>query len=67
MIPRELEASKRHYFGPDGIPIPLEPAQELTLGAVEFVRGLDFKPHLDFQRARRALGSGMARARSRSA
>ena len=60
MSPRELEAFKRHYFGPwesEGIPIPLELAQNLVLGAVAFARSLGFKPHLDFRRARRALGS----------
>jgi len=60
MSPRELEAFKRHYFRPwesECIPIPLELAQNLVLGAVAFARSLGFKPHLDFRRARRALGS----------
>jgi hypothetical protein len=58
--PRELEAFKRQYFGPwesEGIPIPLELAQNLVLGAVAFARSLGFPPHLDSRRALRALGS----------
>jgi hypothetical protein len=58
--PRELEAFKRQYFGPwesEGIPIPLELAQSLVLGAVAFARSLGFPPHLGFRRALRALGS----------
>jgi hypothetical protein len=57
---RELEAFKRHYFGPwrsEGIPAPLELAQHLVLGAAEYARCLGFKPHGDFRRARRPLGS----------
>jgi len=57
---RELEAFKREYFGPwetEGIPVPLELAQHLVLGAVDFARSLGFEPHPDFRRARRALGS----------
>jgi hypothetical protein len=60
MSPRELEAFKRQYFGPwesEGIPIPLELAQDLVLGAVAFARSLGFEPYRDFRRARRALGS----------
>ena len=57
---RELEAFKRHYFGPwesEGMPVPLELAQHLVLGAVEYARSLGFRPHRDFRRTRRALGS----------
>jgi len=57
---RELEALRRQCYAPwqsDGIAIPLELAQHLVLGAVEFARRLGFEPHRDFQRARSALGS----------
>lgn len=57
---RELEAFKRHYFGlwkSEGMPVPLELAQHLVLGAVEYARSLGFMPHRDFRRTRRALGS----------
>ena len=57
---RELDAFKRQYFGPwesEGIPVPLELARHLVLGAVDYARSLGFEPHPDFRRARRALGS----------
>ena len=57
---RELEALTRQFYAPwqsRGIAIPLELAQHLVLGAVEFARRLGFEPHRDFQRARSALGS----------
>jgi hypothetical protein len=57
---REFEALKRQYFAPwgsHGLPIPLELAQHVVLGAVEFARGLGFEAHRDFRRARFALGS----------
>jgi hypothetical protein len=60
MRPRELEAFKRQYFGPwrsEGMPVPLELAQHLVLGAVDYARSLGFEAHPDFRRARRALGS----------
>ena len=60
MRPREIEAFKRQYFGQwgsEGIPVPLELAQHLVLGAVDYARSLGFEPHPDFRRARRALGS----------
>jgi hypothetical protein len=40
-----------------GLAIPLELAQHLVLGAVEFARRLGFEPHRDFQRARSVLVS----------
>ncbi|HEY3969832.1 MAG TPA: hypothetical protein VGL79_00405 [Solirubrobacteraceae bacterium] len=60
MRTRELEAIRRRCYAPwcsDGIAVPLELAQHLVLGAVEFARGLGFEPHRDFRRARPALGS----------
>jgi hypothetical protein len=60
MARRELEAFRRHCFEPwgsDGIPVPLELAQHLVLGAVEYARHLGFEPHRDFARARPLLGA----------
>jgi hypothetical protein len=57
---RELDAFKCQYFGPwesEGIPVPLELARHLVLGAVDYARRLGFEPHPDFRRAGRALGS----------
>jgi hypothetical protein len=57
---RELDALRRKSFAPwqsHGISIPLQLAQHLVLGAVEFARELGFQPHPDFARARSALGS----------
>ena len=57
---RELEALRRQCYGPwrsPGISIPLELAQHLVLGAVEFARRLGFEAHRDFKRARSVLGS----------
>jgi hypothetical protein len=56
---REFEALRRHCYAPwrsHGISIPLELAQHLVLGAVEFARRLGFEAHPDFRRARPALG-----------
>jgi len=56
---RDLDALKRLYFaqwGSPGIPIPVELAQHLVLGAVEYARRLGFEPHRDFRRARGLLG-----------
>lgn len=57
---RELEALRRRCYAPwrsPGISIPLELAQHLVLGAVEFARRLGLEPHRDFKRARFVLGS----------
>ena len=57
---RELDALRRTSYAPwrsPGMAIPLELAQHLVLGAVEFARELGFEPHRDFKRARSALGS----------
>ena len=57
---RELEALRRQYYArwrSPGIPIPLELAQHLVLGAVEFARRLGFEAHKDFKDARPMLGS----------
>ncbi len=57
---RELEALRHGCYAPwqsPGIPIPLELAQHLVLGAVEFARGLGLEAHRDFERARSVLGS----------
>jgi hypothetical protein len=56
----ELEALRCQCYAPwrsAGIPIPLELAQHLVLGAVEFARRLGFEAHRDFKRARSVLGS----------
>ncbi len=56
----EFEAFRRYYFGlwaSDGIRVPLELAQHLVIGAVEYAERLGFEPHPDFGRARRLLGS----------
>ena len=56
----ELGALRRRCYAPwrsPGIPIPLELAQHVVLGAVEFARGLGFEAHRDFRRARFVLGS----------
>ena len=56
---RDLDAVRRQCYGPwrsTGISIPLELAQHLVFGAVEFARRLGFEPHPDFERARSALG-----------
>jgi hypothetical protein len=60
MRPREFDAFKRQYFGQwrsDGIQAPLELAQHLVLGAIDYARSLGFEPHPDFRHVRRALGS----------
>lgn len=56
---RELDTLRHRSFAPwqsHGIPVPLELAQNLVLGVVEFARELGFEPHRDFARARTALG-----------
>jgi hypothetical protein len=60
MIRRELDTLRRQSYAPwqsKGIPIPLELAQHLVLGVVEFARGLGFEPHRDFACAGSVLGS----------
>jgi hypothetical protein len=60
MARRDLDAFRRVYFahwGSAGIPIPVELARHLVLGAVEYARLLGFEPHRDFRRARRLLGT----------
>jgi hypothetical protein len=57
--PADVAALRRVYFRPwesDGVPVPLEFAQHLVLGAVEYARSLGFEPHPDFKQARPALG-----------
>jgi hypothetical protein len=47
---RELEALRRQCYAPwrsSGMAVPLELAQHLVLGAVEFARRLGFEPHRD--------------------
>jgi hypothetical protein len=59
MARRDLDALRRLHFthwASPGIPIPVELAQHLVLGAVEYARLLGFEPHRDFGRARRLLG-----------
>jgi hypothetical protein len=60
MARSEFEAFKRTIYAPwksEGIPVPLELAQHLVLGAVAYARGLGFEPHPDFRRARPGLGA----------
>ncbi|HEY2202141.1 MAG TPA: hypothetical protein VGH56_09635 [Solirubrobacteraceae bacterium] len=57
---RELEELRHQAYAPwrsRGLPIPLDLAQHVVLGAVEFACGLGFEAHRDFKRARFALGS----------
>jgi len=57
---RDFEAFRQHYFEPwrsRGVPIPVELARHLVLGAVEYARGLGFEPHRDLRRARDGLGA----------
>ena len=59
MAKRDFDAFKRTYFAQwasSGISIPVELAQHLVLGAIEYARRLGFEPHRDFGRARRLLG-----------
>ena len=59
MARRDFDALKRAYFAQwasPGIPIPVELARHLVLGAVKYARLLGFEPHRDFGRARRLLG-----------
>ena len=56
----EFEALRRRYFAPwgsSGIPISIELARHLVLGAVEYAHRLGFAPHRDLRRARGALGA----------
>jgi hypothetical protein len=60
MARRDFDELKRVYFaqwGSPGIPIPVELAQHLVFGAVQYARRLGFEPHRDFRRASRLLGS----------
>lgn len=56
----ELSAFRRQYFsGYDSDPLeaPIELAQEVVFGSVEYARGLGFQPHPDFAAAQAHLGS----------
>jgi len=44
-------------FGARALPAPVELAQHLVLGAVEYARGLGFDPHRDFAACRDHLGT----------
>lgn len=56
-----LEHLKEQFFAAFGpqppVVAPLELAQHLVFGAVEYARGLGFRPHPDFAAAARHLGS----------
>jgi hypothetical protein len=59
MHERELKEFLDSYFIAFAAPpssVPIELAQHLVLGAVEFARGLGFEPHPDFAAARDHLG-----------
>jgi hypothetical protein len=59
MSPQRFAAHRREVFSPwasEAVAVPLELARHLVLGAAEFARGLGFRPHSDFARARVALG-----------
>ncbi len=56
---RDLSSFIRTYFmvfPTPAIPVPLELAQHLVLGAVEYAARLGFSPHRDFEAARCHLG-----------
>lgn len=56
----EFVTFKRDYFEPwdsECISVPLELAQHLVFGVIDYARGLGFEPHRDFRRARQALGA----------
>ncbi|MGO9793590.1 MAG: hypothetical protein ACLP8S_29925 [Solirubrobacteraceae bacterium] len=56
---RELEELRLRCYAPwrsHGIPVPLELARHVVLGAVEFARSLGFEARRDFEGARFALG-----------
>lgn len=57
---REFVASYFRAFDRPPFAVPLELAQYLVLGAVEFARGLGFEPHPDFARVREYLGAAPA-------
>jgi hypothetical protein len=47
----DLVAFRRHFFGAydaDPVAAPLELAQQLVFGAVDYARGLGFEPHPDY-------------------
>jgi hypothetical protein len=55
-----LRSFVREYFGAfegDSVAAPLELAQHLVFGAVEYARGLGFEPHPDFGAATAYLGT----------
>jgi hypothetical protein len=55
-----LRGFVREYFGAfdgDSVPAPLELAQHLVFGGVEYARGLGFEPHPDFRAAAGHLGT----------
>jgi hypothetical protein len=55
----ELPAFRRAIFAAfdaEPVPAPLDLAQHLVLGAVEYARGLGFEPHLDFAAVAGHLG-----------
>lgn len=54
---RRLLDSFRHSFGSTPIEAPIDLAQQLVLGAVDYARGLGFEPHPHFEPARGHLGS----------
>ena len=70
MARRDFEALKRVYFAQwasPGIPIPVELAQHLVLGAVEYARLLGFEPTGTSDGRAGSCARGRDRARSRSA
>jgi hypothetical protein len=57
---QELPAFTRTYFADfdgDPVPAPLELAQHLVFGAIEYAKDLGFKPHPDFASAAGHLGA----------
>ena len=47
----DLVAFRRYFFGPydaDPLPAPLDLAQQLVFGAVDYARALGFEPHADY-------------------
>lgn len=55
----DLLAFRRHFFGAydaDPLVAPLELAQQLVFGAVDYARGVGFEPHADYADAAGHLG-----------
>lgn len=54
-LPEFVFQTFRSYEDPP-LAAPLEPAQHLVFGAIEYARGLGFEPHPDFEACASHLG-----------